>query len=642
MRTLWAVTAISLWPLPALAQADANPVKSAGDAFGHKRGDEAIGLYDERSVRGFNLEAAGNYRLNGTYFVKNAGVSNFFIDSSTVRIGYNTLATLLPGPSGVVDYRLRDPQPGEKSLATATYDVYGQPIAELNFRGAAAAGTHSYSLGISRNFDVRNAQGGKGGEDLLVGGIARFTAGSTRIQMFAGEYQYRRRGEFRVIPGTNTLPERIERGTYLGQSWAFDEGQRRIAGLLVDRGVSAHSGIGATVAFGQEDPTRAFAQFFRVENGENRTSAQLLAIPQQRSTSWSSELRAFLESPRGRTHHRVDLFARYRRSLAHFGGAQTYSLAPGRLGERPADIAEPDLGGLEAGQQIVVLQTGLGGTYRGTFGKGLRINAGVLQSFYRKRYEAAAGESRSRSAPLVYNLGASLPLSRSVEVFASYARGLEEAGVAPGSAANRNEVLSAILVRQAEVGLRWALSDTLNLFATAFDSRKPYAGVDPEDNFYRFLGRVRHRGAELSFSGSPVAGLQIVAGGVLLDPRIMNEEDMSGPVLRPVAVPRYRGILNADWTVAGVRGLSFDAGLLHIGTRAARSSAAPGSRQLAVKALTTLNAGLRLAFSLGGNDAVVRAQILNITNRFAWDVNSSETLAYNEPRRARLLLTLRF
>lgn len=163
MSRFFTAAFIGLLPGTALAQADANPVKSASDAFGHKRGDEAIGLYDERSVRGFSLEAAGNYRLNGTYFVKNSGVSNIFIDSSTVRIGYNTIETLLPGPSGVVDYRLRDPSPGEKHLVTATYDVYGQPVAEINFRGGAPSGSSSYSIGIARNFDLRNAQGGRDG-----------------------------------------------------------------------------------------------------------------------------------------------------------------------------------------------------------------------------------------------------------------------------------------------------------------------------------------------------------------------------------------------------------------------------------------------------------------------------------------------
>jgi len=641
MRSFFPLAIMTLMPAPALAQADANPVRSAGDAFGHKQGDEAIGLYDERSVRGFSLEAAGNYRLNGTYFVKNSGVSNFFIDSSTVRIGYNVIGTLLPGPSGVVDYRLRDPAPGEKSLATVTYDVYGQPIAELNFRHGAPSGRSSYSLGISRNFDVRNAQGGRGGEDLLVGGIARVSGASTRAQLFFGEYQYRRRGEFRVAPVGGALPPRIQRGRYLGQDWAFDQGQRRIGGLLLDHELSPRSGIGATLAFGQEDPTLAFAQFFRSQES-GASTGYVLAVPQQRSTAWSSELHSYVELPRSGSTHRLDATIRYRRSTALFGGAQMVALDPVALGDRPSAIAEPDLGLLSADQHIEVSQLGLGLGYRGTIGDRVRLNASVLKSFYAKRVGSPAGSDKVTTAPFLYNLGGSFAIAPDLEMFASYSRGLEEAGVAPSSAANRNEILSTIVVKQAELGLRWSIASKLNLFLSVFDTRKPYAGVDARDNVYRFLGDVRHRGIEFSLSGRVLPGLQIVAGTVLLDPELVRSGEGASEGLRPVAVPRIRAILNADLAIPGVKGLSVDAGLLHVGARAAQSRTSPGGSQLLVRPLTTVNTGLRFGFRLGRNDAVIRAQVLNLFNRFAWDVNGSETLAYNEPRRARILLTIRY
>ena len=37
------------------AQATANAITGANDAFGFKRGDEAIGIYDKSSARGFNF-----------------------------------------------------------------------------------------------------------------------------------------------------------------------------------------------------------------------------------------------------------------------------------------------------------------------------------------------------------------------------------------------------------------------------------------------------------------------------------------------------------------------------------------------------------------------------------------------------------
>lgn len=95
----WTFLILSMMAEHAAAQATANAVAVAEDAFGSTEGDESVGIYDQTSVRGFSLEAAGNYRINGRYFVKNAGVSNFFLEKSIVRIGYNALALDHPGPS---------------------------------------------------------------------------------------------------------------------------------------------------------------------------------------------------------------------------------------------------------------------------------------------------------------------------------------------------------------------------------------------------------------------------------------------------------------------------------------------------------------------------------------------------------------
>jgi iron complex outermembrane receptor protein len=135
-------------PGAAFAQATANPVTSADDAFGFTIGEESVGIYDASSVRGFDLEAAGNYRVNGSYFVKSSGVSSFFLDRTTVRIGLNTLNVDLPGPSGVVDFKLRDPVAGEPSLLTSGLDEYEQPYMDLLLKGRSADGRLSGALGL--------------------------------------------------------------------------------------------------------------------------------------------------------------------------------------------------------------------------------------------------------------------------------------------------------------------------------------------------------------------------------------------------------------------------------------------------------------------------------------------------------------
>jgi iron complex outermembrane receptor protein len=633
-----------LMATPAAGQATANAVTGAGDAFGFRNGDEAVGIYDETSVRGFNLEAAGNYRIEGSYFVRNSGVSHFFLENTTVRIGYNTLGAILPGPSGVVDYRLRDPARGERDSLTVGLDQYAQPYTELHLKHRSRDDRASYSIGVGRVFNVRDAQGGRGGESLLVAGTARLSAGPVTGRVFFGEYQYERAGGFRIAADGDALPPRIERGRYLGQPWARESGQRRIAGVLADVSTSASSGIGATAVVSQEDPTRGYTQIFAAMRPDRTIAARVVAVPQQRSTAWSGELRAHVARTTGRLAQRVDVTFRGRVQRARIGGAQVVDLGRAAFGEAPAETARPVLDPDAANLRDRVEQFGVGLTYRAAFDGRVRVNVGALQTDYRKSFTAADGRVETgRSAPLLYNAGLAWRVGRDVEIYGSYSRGLEEAGVAPAVATNRNEVLSAIAVTQREIGLRIAPAKGLGFVIAGFDTRKPYAGIDAA-GAYRFLGRVRHRGIEASLSGALSRDMSLVLGGVLIDPALTGDEIASGRVGgTPVGVPRLRAIANLDYRIAHIPGLSVDGGVSYIGGRAARSRiAAPGASQPRVEAIATVNLGVRYGFRIGGRDLVARAQLLNLFDQWSWDVNGSETLSYTAPRRARLVLTTLF
>lgn len=630
---------------PAYAQATVNAVVEAGDAFGFRSGDDAVGIYDEGSVRGFSLEAAGNYRVNGTYFVRNSGVSSFFLETTTVRIGSNTQNSLLPGPSGVVDYRLRDPARGEKSLVTIGFDPFLQPYLDLNFRHRSRDEKASYSLGIGLVGNVSDPQGGDGGHSLLVAGTIRRDLGPVRSRLFFGEYQYSRPGEFRIRPSTNALPRRIERRNDLSQEWAKEEGQRRIAGVLVDLGEEAQYGAGATLVFSQEDPTRAFTQVFDDFQGDGSVRSRVIANPQQRSTSWSGELRTHGQWASGNMQHRIDLTLRGRRSRAEFGGSQIVDLGRTDFGIRPDEAPLPDLGATSADLHDAVDQWGAGLTYRVALGDALRINAGVLKTDYRKTFRPAIGDLQGNVAtPWLYNIGTSLRVAPKTRLYGSYSRGLEEAGVAPATANNRFAVLEAIIVTQRELGLRHDLTPGMALVVAGFDTRKPYIGIDSNSGDYGPLGRVRHRGIEFSLAGRLDSNLSVVAGGVWIDPKIKGDAVAQGLIGdRPVSVPKLRAIANVDYKVPTVEGLSVDLGATYIAERPALSVVSASSgKQLETDPSVVINLGARYKFKLGRQDLVARLQVLNLFNDFAWDVSSAEALTYSASRRVKAALTLPF
>ncbi|MBA3666755.1 MAG: TonB-dependent receptor [Sphingomonas sp.] len=645
MRCSWLSGPIGVlafgWSVQANAQATANATTGAEDAFGFSVGDESVGIYGAASVRGFDLEAAGNYRFNGTYFVKNSGVSNFFIDSTTIRIGFNTLRSVLPGPLGVVDYRLRDPAHGEPSLLTIERDADGAFHADLHFKHRRADERASYSLGVGLVANLSNEQGGDGGRSLLIAGATRQTLGAATVRLFGGEYQYRRPGRFRVVPGPGALPPAIERGRDLGQRWSVEKGQRRIAGVLMDVGEEAALGGGLTLVFSQEDPTRTFRQFFDDVRSDGTAHATIVGLPQQRSTSWSGEARGHRQWTGRAITQRIDLMLRGRRSRARLGGAVSVDLGRMPFGEQPSAVPAPDLTASQAQVHDGVDQWGAGVSYRAVILDRVTVNGGLLLTDYRKSFATARGaRGRTSARPLLYNVAVSWRAVPGLDLYAAYSRGLEEAGVAPINAINRNAVLDAITATQREIGLRYRIRDGLMVSLGGFDTRKPYIGLDARSGIYGSLGGVRHRGIELSLSGKIARGFSIVVGGVYLDPKIDGPLVRTGQIGdRPVGVPRLRAVANVDYALPGIPGLSVDAGVTHVSSRPARSILDATGAQLSVPAIITLDAGLRYRFSTAGMPLTLRAQLLNVTGRFAWDVDSSETIAYIPGRQFRLALT---
>ncbi|MEG3146222.1 hypothetical protein U1839_16335 [Sphingomonas sp. RT2P30] len=616
----------------------------ADDAFGYTVGDDTVGIYDQSSVRGFDLESAGNYRIDGNYFVKSSGVSNFFVASTAVRTGYNTFQLNLPGPSGVVDYRLRDPARGDPTLLTVGLDEYVQPYLDFNYKHRSADERFSTSLGLGLVFDGRDAQGGEGGS-WLVAGTARASLGEAgRVRLFFGEYDYRRQGQFRIGLAGDSPPPRIVRGRYLGQGWARERGQRRIAGVLADSALGAGWSIGAIGVFSQEDPTRAFSQFFTDLRADGTVRSTLIASPQQRATAWSGEARVSWEGRTGTISHKVTAVIRGRRSRTLFGGDAVIDVGRVSYGERPVQSATPDLSAGRADLRDLVDQRGAGIAYQASWRDRVRVNVGVLRSDYTKTFEAAAGLTSNRSLPFLYNLGVLARVAPGFETYASYSRGLEEAGTAPASAGNRNAVLNAIVVTQAELGLRYTLRPGVTAILAGFETKKPYAGLDGTTNIYGLIGSVRHRGIEASLSGPVSRDLSVVAGAVYIDPRISGAAVERGVIgVVPVGVPSLRAIANASYAVAALKGLSLDIGLTYTGEQAASSRpAGTGGRQAMLPADFSVDLGARYRFTAAGRPLTVRLQVLNVTNSYAWQVNGSETLEYTPPRRFRLAVTGEF
>uniref|UniRef100_UPI00286E9039 TonB-dependent receptor domain-containing protein n=1 Tax=Sandarakinorhabdus sp. TaxID=1916663 RepID=UPI00286E9039 len=145
-----------------------------------------------------------------------------------------------------------------------------------------------------------------------------------------------------------------------------------------------------------------------------------------------------------------------------------------------------------------------------------------------------------------------------------------------------------------------------------FEVTKPYFNLDPAGRF-RQLGEVRNRGLEASFSGPITPRLSVVAGAVLLSPRVTA--NVPGVGRRPVGAISETYTINADWRPPWLAGVSFDASAYHIS-----SQTATVSNLVAIPAQTFVDIGGRYRFKLAGASATLRVQVENLLDQQGFEL----------------------
>ncbi len=340
---------------------------------------------------------------------------------------------------------------------------------------------------------------------------------------------------------------------------------------------------------------RDFADLYVDTTRDGLTRELIIADPAQYQASTSGELqlsRSFTESPRLHVLH-ASLRARELRSL-YGGSAPVLDLGLRQLGERiPVERPAQFTFGERTLNSVKQWTAGL--MYEGRWRNRGEMTSGVQRTDYEKSVRQPGRDLASTSTqPWLAVATAAVHVSSRLALYAGYTQGLEESGIAPDNAVNRNEVLPAIRTRQSDVGLRWILTEDLKLVAGLFDVRKPYFATD-ENDLFNVLGAVRHRGMELSLSGKIHSNWSLVAGAVLMQPRVIGEAVELGRVgNRPVGQSDrvLRG--NVEYRPPSLPALSVDLAVANYGERVASSD-----NRLTLPEYTLLDVGMRYRTHFG-------------------------------------------
>ncbi len=615
---------------PAGAAQSGDVVRRADDAFGVRVGVERFGLYSESFARGFSLEAAGNYRIDGAFFVPAATPINPLIEAATIRVGLNAVPFDFPAPSGVVDYTLRGPAAASFATARLGLDRYESPFVELDFSIGDPA------IGLAGGFqaypDSTYADGGKG-DFFSVGLLPQWRPREgTQVRGLIGASRLRYDGDQGFATDGPGLPPVVAWLKRLGPSDARFEQHTLNAGLT---GEHDFGGLVARASVFASSRKLEDADFTIISGLDARGvgNATLFTAPRQTRETLSAELALVRRFEAWGWAHQTTVLVRARQTDVEIPQGRAIDFGV-------IDIAGPSLaaGAIDRSSTGILTvdsvdQQAIGISHRAALGDGFEVRAGAQRMAYDKSVRRT-GQADTSTSEDVWLSNASLVwlASPKLTVYAAFARGLEESGTAPTSAVNRNEVLPPVIARQVDAGLRYQLFPTVSISASVFEIAKPVPALDTA-RVFRLAGDAVYRGLEGSMNARLASGLSVVAGLVLLD---MQRDPGSGAAsLEPVGIAAQQASIGLSYTPPDLQSLGLDAQITLQGDRWADTA-----NTYRTKGFVGVDLGARWRF--GESGPTLRVQVVNATGLRQWAATPNQLLSFIVPRTWRLTLSRTF
>lgn len=613
---------------------DTNAVTSAEDAFGMTVGSESLGVYNSSNVRGFSPGSAGNFRIEGLYFDRQANLNNRIQAGSTIRVGVAAQGYAFPAPTGIIDVHLKESGNDLEVTPKITYGAQDTFGIELDGKFPMIEDRLSIAAGSSA---FRNHFSNGGHADSASFGIVPRWKPNSQVEVivFAGSsYSFNETNPGTYITNSEFNPPKITRGRYPGPAWTTTDSVGTNLGAVVKGAFGDW-----TLRFGRfysiYDVQTAYSNLFNLsENGE--VTRTIVAYPATKYTASSGEIRLSKLFEQGSIKHLFTASLRDRTVKNSYGGGDAHDYDVASMDS----VFEPVAPNFQMGQltQDTVKQI-TGALSYGIVWKDMgELTVGMQKTTYDKTVKNPNLTSeRQKDDAWLPSISLSKPITKKFSLYTSYVKGIENAGVAPSYAVNSNQVLPVIQTKQWDAGFQWNLSDRTKLIVGYYDITKPYLAMS-KSNYYQSLGEETHRGVEMSLTSNPINGLTLVAGAILSKPRVQNVTETNEVIgERPVAQSDYTVQFSFDYTLPWIENLSLDGGVNY-----QSSQAATVSNKITIPSYATIDLGVRYRFKVGNYPSTLRVQANNITNKYTYYVLGSGVYDPIEQRGVSASISTRF
>jgi iron complex outermembrane receptor protein len=610
-----------------------------------------IGYYENFNVRGFELNAASSYRVNGQTI---AGEQNVALENKQqveLLKGLSGLQSGVSEPGGLVNYVTKRPE-DVRSLSVSSNEQ-GERYLATDLGGWFGA---ERQLGLRVNLaheDIRSYVDHADGKRDFASLALDWQLNPNAVLELDAEYQHREQYSvpgYQLLGGTQ-LPHGVDPKDHLAwQSWAkpVQNDSLNLGGRFKYQFNDNWNGtLSASRSKVVIDDYSAFA--WGSSEGSYFGSNGDYDIYDFRSpddTRRIDEAQATLDGrfdALGVSHELTVGTSAQRRTLDQRPGYNewrgTGNIHTGAPAVEPSD---KPIGSSE--RRLDSRQYGLFFSDRITFNDNWQTVIGAREvRLDEKTWDQNGVAGRhTRQYQLLPNAALIYKPQPDTTLYASYAKGLSSGGTAPWYASNAFEILAPTLSRQLEVGIKrdW---QGMSFSAALFQIRQAYQYARPDENpapTYVQSGQQKNTGLELGASGWVTSNLQIQASAAAIRARVQNSDTVAYEGHQAINVPRLRAALQADYALP-VPGLA-----LLGGARYSASKYASSAGNVEVGGYTVFDIGSRYRTNIGGYDTVLRLTVDNVFDKRYWrdvgDYLGDNYLFQGAPRTARLSASVSF
>jgi iron complex outermembrane receptor protein len=212
-------------------------------------------------------------------------------------------------------------------------------------------------------------------------------------------------------------------------------------------------------------------------------------------------------------------------------------------------------------------------------------------------------------AALIYKLVENLSL------YTRYSKGLSLGGEAAWFTTNAYEILAPTVSRQIEAGIKYDWQ-RISLAAALFQIRQAYQYSRPnDDGTFTFTqqGEQKNTGLELSANGWASQRLQISASVAAIRARVSDSGTPAYEGHQAINVPTLRASLYGDYALPWVDGLALLGGVQYSGSKYANRQG-----EVQTGAYAIFNVGGRYSTRIDGYDTVFRLTVDNVFDKRYW------------------------